>query len=59
MRKVMIFAFPLITGRFDRRQTDERLFSIGLCLPSGTAMTDSDLERVAGIVRKCAGAFAN
>ena len=31
----------------------ERLFSIGLCLPSGTAMTDSDLERVAGIIRSC------
>lgn len=31
----------------------ERLFSTGLCLPSGTAMTDSDLERVAGIIRRC------
>jgi pyridoxal phosphate-dependent aminotransferase EpsN len=27
------------------------LFERGLCLPSGTAMTDRDLERVAGIVR--------
>ena len=31
----------------------ERLFSTGLCLPSGTAMTSSDLERVTGIIRRC------
>jgi len=31
----------------------ERLFQFGLCLPSGTAMTASDLERVAAIVRRC------
>jgi len=31
----------------------ERLFRTGLCLPSGTAMSDSDLERVAGIIRRC------
>ena len=31
----------------------ERLFRLGLCLPSGTAMTPSDIERVAGIVRGC------
>jgi len=31
------------------------LFDRGLCLPSGSAMTDSDLERVAGLVRRCAG----
>jgi dTDP-4-amino-4,6-dideoxygalactose transaminase len=31
----------------------ERLFRLGLCLPSGTAMTPSDIERVAGIVRRC------
>lgn len=30
----------------------ERLFERGLCLPSGTAMTDADLDRVCGIVRK-------
>jgi len=32
----------------------EHLFRNGLCLRSGTAMTDSDMERVAGIIRKCA-----
>jgi len=31
----------------------ERLFRDGLCLPSGTAMTDADLDRVARAVRKC------
>lgn len=29
----------------------EDLFNRGLCLPSGTAMTDADIERVAGIVK--------
>ncbi len=32
----------------------ERLFRDGLCLPSGTAMTDEDVERVAGLIRDCA-----
>ncbi len=31
------------------------LFDRGLCLPSGTAMTGADLERVAAVVRDCAG----
>jgi dTDP-4-amino-4,6-dideoxygalactose transaminase len=30
----------------------ERLFRHGLCLPSGTAMTEEDLGRISGIVRK-------
>ena len=30
----------------------EELFEKGLCLPSGTAMTDDDLDRVAEIVRR-------
>ena len=33
----------------------ERLFARGLCLPSGTAMTEGDLDRVCGIVRRAAG----
>lgn len=32
--------------------TSERFFDQGLCLPSGTAMTDADLDRVCSIVRK-------
>lgn len=31
----------------------EKLFATGLCLPSGTAMSDSDIERVATLVRHC------
>ena len=31
----------------------EDLFDRGLCLPSGTAMTTSDLERVVGVIRSC------
>jgi dTDP-4-amino-4,6-dideoxygalactose transaminase len=31
----------------------EDLFKRGLCLPSGTAMTDADLDRVIGIILKC------
>ena len=30
-----------------------RLFAQGLCLPSGTAMSDDDMARVIGIVRGC------
>jgi UDP-N-acetylbacillosamine transaminase len=32
--------------------TSDRLFSCGLCLPSGTAMRKSDVQRVCGIVKK-------
>jgi len=31
----------------------EDLFARGLCLPSGTAMTDADLDRVCAVVRGC------
>ena len=31
----------------------EGIFRDGLCLPSGTALTDVELERVAGIIRDC------
>lgn len=32
--------------------TSERFFDQGLCLPSGTAMTDADLDRVCSIIQK-------
>lgn len=32
----------------------EDLFQRGLCLPSGTNLTDQDLERVVDVVRRCA-----
>ena len=31
----------------------EDLFNRGLCLPSGTAMTEEDLERVVSVMHKC------
>ncbi len=31
----------------------QHLFKRGLCLPSGTAMTDSDLDRVAETIKQC------
>ena len=31
----------------------EDLFNRGLCLPSGTAMTEKDLNRIIEVIRKC------
>ncbi|MGE0083996.1 MAG: DegT/DnrJ/EryC1/StrS family aminotransferase [Desulfococcaceae bacterium] len=31
----------------------EDLFERGLCLPSGTAMTNEDMERIVSVIRKC------
>ena len=33
----------------------EDLFDRGLCLPSGSSLTDGDLERIAGVIRGCRG----
>ena len=33
----------------------EELFEKGLCLPSGSSLSDEDVERVAGVVRGCRG----
>jgi pyridoxal phosphate-dependent aminotransferase EpsN len=33
----------------------ETLFARGLCLPSGSSLTEADIERVASVVRSCAG----
>ena len=43
------------TARVVGGSISERLFAQGLCLPSGTAMTDADLDRVCGIVRRMHG----
>jgi dTDP-4-amino-4,6-dideoxygalactose transaminase len=43
------------TCRIRGGAVSERLFRLGLCLPSGTAMSSSDMERVVDIIRKCAG----
>ena len=31
----------------------EDLFERGLCLPSGTAMTEEDLDRVVKVIKQC------
>jgi dTDP-4-amino-4,6-dideoxygalactose transaminase len=36
----------------------EYLFERGLCLPSGTAMSKSDAERVGGVIRECCKALS-
>jgi dTDP-4-amino-4,6-dideoxygalactose transaminase len=33
----------------------EQLFKNGICLPSGTNMTEENFSRIVGIVRKCWG----
>ncbi|MBP7276112.1 MAG: aminotransferase class I/II-fold pyridoxal phosphate-dependent enzyme [Kiritimatiellae bacterium] len=48
---------PVFKGRVfwkGDRAVSEDLFARGLCLPSGTAMTDADLDRVSGILRRLA-----
>ena len=59
--------FELATEKHGKKQTGkakysarcvggkvaEDLFERGLCLPSGTAMTNSDLDRVIDIILKC------
>jgi len=37
------------------RPVSEELFARGLCLPSGTAMTEADLDRICAIVRRVRG----
>lgn len=39
-------------------RVSESLFAKGLCLPSGTAMTDQDFERVIATIHSCAGESA-
>jgi dTDP-4-amino-4,6-dideoxygalactose transaminase len=45
---------PVFRGcRIRGGSVSENLFRWGLCLPSGTAMIDSDFERVVEIIRRC------
>jgi len=48
---------PVFRGRDfwkGREAVSERLFAQGICLPSGTAMADGDLDRVCQIIRRLA-----
>ncbi len=40
-------------ARFVGGEVSEDLFRRGLCLPSGTAMTEEDLEYVVSVIRRC------
>ncbi len=45
---------PIFAGAGYRgRGVSEELFTRGLCLPSGSSLTPSELERIAGLVRQC------
>ena len=45
---------PVFRGcRVRGGRVSEKLFDSGLCLPSGTALLPAEIERVAGIVRRC------
>ena len=45
---------PVYSGnRFVGSGVSDELFDQGLCLPSGTALCDSDLERIVGILKHC------
>ncbi len=47
---------PIFAGtRCSGGAVAERLFEHGLCLPSGSNLTDSDLQRVVDAVRRCFG----
>ena len=46
------YAARVVGGR-----VSEDLFARGLCLPSGTALQERDLERVVSIVRRCGRSF--
>jgi len=37
--------------------TSEKLFTDGLCLPSGPTLTDEDIKRVAGVIRNQVSGF--
>ena len=55
--KVSGSRFKTSTKRYQARvvggEVAEDLFNRGLCLPSGTAMTNKDLDRVIKVIQKC------
>lgn len=44
-------------SRYTGGNVSEDLFERGLCLPSGTAMTNEDMERIVSVIRKCRRQF--
>jgi dTDP-4-amino-4,6-dideoxygalactose transaminase len=47
---------PLFAGcRHRGGAVADRVFERGLCLPSGSGLTEEDLERIVGVIRAAAG----
>jgi pyridoxal phosphate-dependent aminotransferase EpsN len=45
---------PVFKGcRIRGGEVSEDLFAHGLCLPSGTQLTEEDLERVVKVIKNC------
>ena len=42
-----------IRARVVGGEVAEDLFNRGLCLPSGTAMTEKDLDRAISVIKRC------
>ena len=53
MRMVQGDSMKRVNARAVGGTVAEDLFERGLCLPSGTAMTDRDIQRVVSVVLKC------
>ena len=53
MHKARSGSIKRISARAVGGVVAEDLFKRGLCLPSGTAMTDEDIQRVVSVVLKC------
>jgi dTDP-4-amino-4,6-dideoxygalactose transaminase len=48
-------SYPFPQARVIGGEVAEDLFNRGLCLPSGTAMTDEDLNRVVEVIKTMLG----
>ena len=51
IRSVVVNEFH--RARVGGGEVAEDLFNRGLCLPSGTAMTEKDLDRVISVINRC------
>ena len=45
--------YETVKARMRGGEVAEDLFNRGLCLPSGTAMTEEDLDRVIEVILSC------
>ena len=45
--------YETVKARMRGEEVAEDLFDRGLCLPSGTAMTEEDLDRIISVIMSC------